>query len=193
MVFPPRPPPPPAPCTCTHSPHLQPLPPPPLPILPCVRYRFTVTASQGVPGGLIPNHPRSASTSVVVTVLPGAVPALVAQPPLVTVNPQQIARLNVTVVPGGGSAPSLLWTAPDLTASGLDAVVVSQTRTTNLLSIRAGPGLSPGSTYSFVLTATVDGVAASATVQLVVNQVRSEEDWHSSAHAALMPCAGHGR
>jgi hypothetical protein len=88
----------------------------------------------------------------------------------VVVNPLQAARLAVTVDTRGAAGVALVWSCPDLSPAALAEVIQSVTATTPFLTIRATAAMAPGSTYPFVLTASIGGVAASTTVRVTVNQ-----------------------
>ncbi len=133
-------------------------------------YRLTVVVSKGVPDGLIPRHPRSATASVVVGVVFGDPPSLTPTATTVVVNPSQSARLGVVVDSRGANGVELRWTCPDLSPAALAEVVQSTSLGTPFLTILATPALTPGTTYPFQLTATLGTIAATTTVRVTVNQ-----------------------
>jgi hypothetical protein len=133
-------------------------------------YRFSVTVSKGAAGQLIPRHPRSATASVAVNVVPGSPALLTPASSSLVVNPSQLARLSVVVDARGAQNVTLAWTCPDLDQGAFAAAVQSLSRATSFLVVRATPALVPGGVYAFVLSATSSGVTSSTTVRVSVNQ-----------------------
>jgi hypothetical protein len=93
--------------------------------LPVGSYRFTVTVSKGAVGSAVPLHFRSATASVVVNVVFGNPPGLVAAVSQLSVNPQGSARVSVAVDGRGARDVALQWSSPDLTPASLLAVLES--------------------------------------------------------------------
>jgi hypothetical protein len=131
-------------------------------------YVFALTASKGVVGGSVPNHYRSASASVTVTVQSKTPPQLTPAQNSLKVNPGG-GRVSLSVtVDSFGKAVQLLWSTPDLSATEASTLILSQSLTEKTLAFL--PNLRAGA-YAFVLTATTatDSLQSSTTIRVTVN------------------------
>lgn len=134
------------------------------------RYRFSVVVSKGVPGRSIPVHYRTSSASVIVGVVVGNPPSLQPASASLVINPDQLARLNVTVDTHGANNVSLEWSCPTMDGIAFASVVQSLSRFNQFLVVKATTAMVPGTTYTFVLTATIGGLSSSTAVKVLVNQ-----------------------
>jgi hypothetical protein len=136
--------------------------------LPVGRYRFNVTVSAGVADGLIPNHFRSGTASVVIELVSSAAPLLSTPSSSVVVNPTD-ARLSLRVsVSNVGAGGVMAWTTPDLSEETATRIILSSSRTQPVLVIR--PDLTAG-TYAFTFTASNSQATSSVSISVVVNDV----------------------
>jgi hypothetical protein len=129
-------------------------------------YVFTVTVSKGAVGELIPNHYRSSSSSVTVTIVAGQPPEVQMLTSSVRVTPSQPrVTLSADVIANGRIGLSYKWSCADMTASELQVALLSPTLTTTSLVIR--PVLSPG-TYTFTFTVSDASSAVSGFARVIV-------------------------
>ena len=131
------------------------------------KYLLTVMASRGKVGGRVPFHYRNDSDAVVVSLTDEVLPTLRVDTSFVAASVGEYVTLTTAPILNGHALASLQWTFPDMTSAEVDAVVLSVSLSSPVLSIRAN--LVAGS-YSFVLTlVTVDGLNATASVTVAVN------------------------
>jgi REJ domain len=129
-------------------------------------YTFTVVVSKGAPGGLIPNHFRSSTAAVSVTVVAGSPPTIYMDAMPSKVNPTDKVTLSARV-DGHGSLVTLLWRSPDMSSSDFGSILRSSSLTQSQLVLQ--PNLPPG-TYAFVLSGrNTDNQESSAVASLIVN------------------------